>query len=53
MKNNKKCSVCRKIATKEIEVIWKGKRKFVPRCDKHVVKGYKGIINKLNQRSKR
>lgn len=43
----KKCSVCGRVATQEIQVIWKGKKKFFPRCGEHVVEGYKGIIKKL------
>jgi hypothetical protein len=44
---NKKCSVCGEVATKEIQVIWNNKEKFIPRCDGHVVKGYEGVIKTL------
>lgn len=43
----KRCSVCGKIATKEIQVIWKGKEKYSPRCKEHIIKGYKGKIREV------
>lgn len=37
IKFNKRCSACDKIATKEIQVIWKGKERFFPRCKNHII----------------
>lgn len=41
------CSVCKSKADKEILVIWKGQKKYVPRCGEHIVKGYQGEIRKI------
>jgi len=43
----KRCSVCNKVATKEIQVIQDDGEHFIPRCDKHIVKDYEGIIKKI------
>ena len=46
-----KCSVCKEKAKKLIEVIWKGKQIFYPRCIKHIVKGYEGLIIEINSKN--
>jgi hypothetical protein len=39
-----KCSACDNKATRLIMVIYKGQIKWIPRCKKCIVKGYKGKI---------
>ena len=35
---------CGKKAVKKVQVIWKGKEKYFPRCNDHIVKGYRGKV---------
>ena len=47
-----KCSICNNKAVHEIQVIWKGKEKYIPRCKKHIVNNYKGEIKRLEKEEK-
>ena len=47
-----KCSICNNKAVQEIQVIWKGKEKYIPRCKKHIVNNYKGEIKRLEKEEK-
>lgn len=46
----RRCSVCNKRATKEIQVFYKGHERWLARCKDHIVEGYEGKIRNVKQK---